>query len=223
MTKKKVVVTIVLCFILLGCFKRLPRAPEAQKGYTEKGIASWYGDEFKGKPTASGEIFDPEKMTAAHKTLPFGTIIKVTNLDNGETAELKINDRGPFVRGRIIDCSKKGAKELGFYGAGTAKVKIEVLREGKEKIGNSPTEVIDGDKLEILDGTLTIQVGAFKDIENAKRLKETLLKKFGDAYIAKFKDFYRVRLGHFKTEKEAEILFEILQKSGYDGFITRND
>ncbi len=220
---KKTSVVIILCLLLVGCIKKLPKPPEIEKGYTEKGIASWYGDEFKGKPTASGEIFDPDKMTAAHKTLPFGTIVSVTNLDNGKTAQLKINDRGPFVRGRIIDCSKKGAKELGYYSAGTAKVRIEVVKEGKGRSGESPTEVIDGDKNKILDETFTIQVGAFKEIENAKRLKEILLKKFGDAYIAKFKDFYRVRVGHFKNEKEAEMIFEILQKSGYEGFITRND
>lgn len=220
---KKTSVVILLCLLLIGCIKKLQKPPEIKKGYTEKGIASWYGDEFKGKPTASGEIFNPDKMTAAHKTLPFGTIVSVTNLDNGKTAQLKINDRGPFVKGRIIDCSKKGAKELGYYSAGTAKVRIEVVKEGRGRSGESPTEVIDGDKNKILDETFTIQVGAFKEIENAKRLKEILLKKFGDAYIAKFKDFYRVRVGHFKNEKEAGMIFEILQKSGYEGFITRND
>lgn len=220
---KKIFLSLFLCLLLMGCVRKLPKVPEIKKGYTEKGIASWYGDEFKGKPTASGEIFDPEKMTAAHKTLPFGTIVKVTNLDNGKVAYLKINDRGPFVRGRIIDCSKKGAKELGYYGAGTAKVRIEVVKQGKGRGAESPTEVIESDKNKILDETLTIQLGAFKDIENAKRLKEILLKKFGDAYVAKFKDFYRVRVGHFGNEKEAEIVLELIEKSGYEGFITRND
>lgn len=222
-TSKKIFSVLILCIFVLGCIKKLPKSMEAKTGYTEKGIASWYGEEFKGKPTASGEIFDPEKMTAAHRTLPFGTIVKVTNFDNGKESLLEINDRGPFVKGRIIDCSKKGAKELGFYGAGIAKVKVEVVKVGKGREGKSPTEVIDGDKDKILDETFTIQVGAFKDIDNAKKLKEILLKKFGDTYIAKFRDFYRVRVGHFKNEKEAQILLEILQKNGYDGFLTRND
>lgn len=221
--RKLILLITIIALFFVGCFKRLPEAPEIKKGYTEKGIASWYGDEFKGRATASGEIFDPEKMTAAHKTLPFGTVVKVTNLENGKVAELKINDRGPFVRGRILDCSKKGAKDLGFYINGTTKVKLEVAKEGTGRRGNSPTEVIDGDKDKMLDETFTIQVGAFKDIENAKRLKEILLKKFGDAYIAKFMDFYRVRVGHFKNQKEAEIIYELLKNNGYEGFLTRND
>lgn len=221
--RKIILFVTIIAMVFIGCLKRLPKTFEIEKGYSEKGIASWYGDEFKGKPTASGEIFDPEKMTAAHKTLPFGTVVKVTNLENGKIAELKINDRGPFVRGRILDCSKKGAKELGYYINGTAMVKLEVVKEGTGRRGNSPTEVIDGDKEKMLDATFTIQVGSFKDIENAKRLKEILLKKFGDAYIAKFMDFYRVRVGHFKSQKEAEIIYELLKNSGYDGFLTRND
>ncbi len=221
--RNKAAIVIVLSLMLFGCIKRIPESPEFEKKYVEKGIASWYGDEFEGRPTASGEIFDPDGMTAAHKTLPFGTIVKVTNLDNGKEAELKINDRGPFVKGRIIDCSKRGAKELGFFGKGTAKVKIEVEKEGKGRSGESPTDVIDGDKNKILDGTFTIQVGAFKEVDNARKLKEILLKKFGGAYVAKFKEFYRVRVGHFKNEDEAQQLLEILLENGYEGFLTRND
>jgi rare lipoprotein A len=220
---KRSIYLLAFLLIFISCAKKPLKVEEISKGYTEKGIASWYGNEFKGKPTASGEIFDPDKMTAAHKTLPLGTIVKVTNLENGKSANLRVNDRGPFVRGRIIDCSKRGAKELGFYSEGTAKVKIEVVKEGREKPINSPTEVIGGDKGRVLDDSFTVQVGAFSDLNNAKRFKEKLAKIYGDCYIAKFKDFYRVRLGHFKSEKEAQALLDLILKDGFEGFLTRND
>jgi len=220
---KKTCLILLIAVFALACFKRAPKVFDVEKGYFEKGLASWYGDEFRGKPTASGEIFDPDDMTAAHKTLPLGTIVKVKNLDNGKEAELKINDRGPFVRGRIIDCSRKGAKELGYFANGTAKVKIEVVKVGKGRAGKSPTTVLDDSADKVLDGSFTVQTGAFKEVKNAKGLKETLRKKFGDSYVAQFREFYRVRVGHFKTEKEANTLLNMLSKSGYEGFVTRND
>lgn len=93
-----------------------------------EGIASWYGEEFNGRLTASGEVYDMYKMTAAHKTLPLGTMVRVTNEDNGKTIEVKINDRGPYVKGRIIDLSKTAGRAIGMREAGTARVKLEVVR-----------------------------------------------------------------------------------------------
>jgi rare lipoprotein A len=95
--------------------------------YEEKGIASWYGKDFHGKTTSSGERYDMFKYTAAHKTLPLGTKVKVTNLSNGKSVRVKINDRGPFVEGRIIDLSYVAALQIGIVKTGTAKVKIRVL------------------------------------------------------------------------------------------------
>ncbi len=92
-----------------------------------EGIASWYGEEFNGRLTASGEVYDMYKMTAAHKTLPLGTVVKVTNEDNGKTVEVTINDRGPYVKGRIIDLSKTAGRAIGMREAGTARVKLEVV------------------------------------------------------------------------------------------------
>lgn len=100
---------------------------DAWKGEME-GTASWYGEEFNGRLTASGEVYDMYKMTAAHKTLPLGTMVRVTNEDNGKTIEVKINDRGPYVKGRIIDLSKTAGRAIGMREAGTAKVKLEVVR-----------------------------------------------------------------------------------------------
>lgn len=96
-------------------------------GFSETGIASWYGKKFHGRKTASGERYDQNKMTAAHKTLPFGTRVRVKNKDNGKNAVVTINDRGPFVKGRIIDVSRAAAKKLGMINSGTAKVRIEAL------------------------------------------------------------------------------------------------
>ena len=104
--------------------------------HTLNGTASWYGPGFHGKKTASGEIYDQTKLTAAHKTLPLGTKARVTNLDNGKAVEVEINDRGPFVSGRIIDLSRAAARELGLVEKGTAPVKVEVIEE------SGPTETV---------------------------------------------------------------------------------
>jgi rare lipoprotein A len=105
----------------------------------ELGIASWYGPGFAGRRTANGEIFDPSEMTAAHKELPFNSLVTVTNLDNGRSVVVRINDRGPFKPGRIIDLSRAGAEAIGMIGSGTAQVKVEVitLPEGMVRIGTT--------------------------------------------------------------------------------------
>jgi rare lipoprotein A len=101
--------------------------PAEDFSYDETGIASWYGEDFHGKYTANGEIYDLNAMTAAHRTLPMPTIVQVTNLDNGRTIELRVNDRGPFARGRIIDVSRRAAQLLGFENQGTAKVRVRIM------------------------------------------------------------------------------------------------
>jgi rare lipoprotein A (peptidoglycan hydrolase) len=98
-----------------------------EAGQILRGGASWYGNEFKGRPTASGERFDPEQLTGAHRSLPLGSWVQVTNLSNGRKAELKINDRGPFKSSRILDCSRAAARQLGFLNEGTAEVEVRVL------------------------------------------------------------------------------------------------
>jgi len=98
----------------------------------EEGIASYYADEFNGRKTSNGEIFDMNKLTAAHKALPFNSVVKVTNLDNGLSVVVRVNDRGPFVEGRIIDLSLAGARAVGMIGTGTARVSLEVLEFGPD-------------------------------------------------------------------------------------------
>ena len=103
--------------------------PERDLTYDETGIGSWYGDEFAGRLTANGEIFDPAKVTAAHKTLPMPSVVRVTNLDNGKSLVVRVNDRGPFVSGRIIDLSREAARLIGYKKAGIARVRVQVLAE----------------------------------------------------------------------------------------------
>lgn len=103
--------------------------PERNLKYDETGVGSWYGDEFAGRLTANGEIFDPNKVSAAHKTLPMPSVVRVTNLDNGKSLVVRINDRGPFVSGRIIDLSREAARLIGYKDSGIARVRVQILAE----------------------------------------------------------------------------------------------
>ncbi|MCF7929338.1 MAG: septal ring lytic transglycosylase RlpA family protein [Spirochaetales bacterium] len=125
--------------------------------FDQKGLASWYGGKFQGRLTANGEVFDTNQLTAAHKTLPFGTIVRVTNMENNESVEVRINDRGPFVEGRIIDLSRAAAEAIGMTGLGVAEVRIKTVEKVKD------------------NSTFIVQVAAFSVADNAASLKEKLL------------------------------------------------
>ena len=116
---------LVVCLAVAGCFNRA--TPRQSRTY-ETGYASWYGEGFNGRSTASGEIFDMYGYTAAHRSLPFGTRVRVTNESNGRSVVVRINDRGPWVEGRILDLSYAAASELGMLDAGVIRVRLEVLR-----------------------------------------------------------------------------------------------
>ncbi len=184
-------------------------------GYHERGIASWYGEDFHGRKTSSGEPYNMYAMTAAHKTLPLGTYVRVRNLDNGKEVDVRVNDRGPFVPGRIIDLSYAGAKQLDMIGPGTAHVELTALgmaagvSNGKQKYVE-----VDYDK-----GLFTIQVGAFLEQANAERLRSKLSQSYQNAHIVTYNDgertFYRVRVGHLTTLTEAEKYEKMLIESGY--------
>lgn len=223
---------LLLAAALLACGhkKRPESSPTSipKNRRVTEGVSSWYGKEFDGRRTASGEVFDMNGMSAAHRTLPLGTSVKVTNLDNGKSADLVINDRGPFIRGRDLDCSYGAAKALGFAGAGLARVRIEVVEEAKERPKNRPTpgEVIvagPGHPELLLDASFTVQVGAFLNEVNAIKFRDKMQGTFGDAYVIRFNEFYRVRVGHMPTEEGAESLRQQVQATGVEGFVTRND
>ncbi|RMF98294.1 MAG: septal ring lytic transglycosylase RlpA family protein [Candidatus Schekmanbacteria bacterium] len=197
----------------LSCAISIPEKKETKKvskvTYRERGIASWYGKKFHGRLTASGEVYDMYGISAAHKTLPLGTVCKVTNLRNGRSIVLRINDRGPFVKGRIIDLSYGAAKKLGFAKEGLTEVLIEANVKKKRWIGD-----------------YSIQVGSFIYKKNAVRLKNKLAKKYGSAFIEKYNDgkntYYRVKVGHFKTPNSANNVMKKLSKEGFDAFIVSN-
>jgi rare lipoprotein A len=191
------------------------------KGFRQHGIASWYGQDFHGKKTSNGEIYDMYAMTAAHKTLPLGTYVRVHNFENNRDLEVRINDRGPFVRGRIIDLSYTAAKELGLVGPGTANVEIVALGTPAAIDGGTGRTFVQGD---YYSGNFTFQVGAFANRENAEKLKRKLDEQYKNAHITLYdrgdKIFYRVRVGAFKTLEDAVLNEAILIQNGYaDAFM----
>jgi rare lipoprotein A len=129
--------------------------PKVDYEYLETGIASWYGAEFHGKPTANGEVFDQNVVSAAHRTLPMPSLVRVTNLENGRAIQVRVNDRGPFAHGRIIDMSRQGAQLLGFYRKGTAKVRVEILAEESRQLAmqarGGPTQLARAEGASDLD------------------------------------------------------------------------
>ena len=218
--------------LLVSCGgKKKPESqfpPTPLKGGVQEGISSWYGKEFDGRPTASGERFDMYALTAAHRTISLGSTVSVTNLENGRSAILRVNDRGPFIQGRILDCSYGAAKELGFSGAGLARVRIEMVSEAPEKRrpGAAAGREIYSAKIpkdSVLDATFCVQAGAFGVKDNAIRFRDFLEEKLGDAYVIKFGEFYRVRVGHLGSEEEACELAAKVKQLGHEGFVTRND
>jgi peptidoglycan lytic transglycosylase len=186
------------------------------KGFRQRGIASWYGKDFHGKKTSNGEIYDMYAMTAAHKTLPLGTYVQVYHLENNRRLEVRINDRGPFVRGRIIDLSYTAAKELGLVGPGTAKVEIVALGTPSASDDVTGRTFIQED---YYSGNFTFQVGAFVNRDNAERLKRKLDESYKNAHITVYdrgdKVFYRVRVGSFKTLEDAVLNEAVLMQNGY--------
>lgn len=177
---------------------RLPSPSASPSGEAEVGLASWYGPEFHGRSTSSGEVFDMNDMTAAHRSLPFGTYVMVTNLDNDRTAVVRINDRGPFVKGRVIDLSYAAARVLGVYGPGTARVRLEVLK-GTAAPETAPER----------EKSWYVQVGAFSVQENAFNLKAELEKRWTGVVVSTFRTdsavYYRVRLKAASRQQASEL------------------
>jgi rare lipoprotein A len=193
------------------------------RAFRERGTASWYGKKFHGRKTSNGEVYDMYAMTGAHKTLPFGTYVRVNNLNNGKTVDIRINDRGPFVRGRIIDLSYRAAKEIGLVGPGTAPVEIVALGIPKETRvhGRVQRTLVPGN---YYIGDFAVQVGAFKDRTNAVRLRDRLAQKHKDTHITLYDSregrYYRVRTAKCRTLDQARRYQKLLEKEGYrDAFV----
>jgi rare lipoprotein A len=176
----------------------IERRPAVAGEYTEEGVASWYGDPFNGRRTSNGEIYDMHQFTAAHRTLPFGAIVRVTNLRNGKQTQVRITDRGPFVANRVIDLSLSAAQAIDMVGTGTAPVRIEILS------GPNPTI-----------GFFAVQVGAFQSQDNAERFRAQLAARYSVVTIATYDSpnglFYRVRVGRLPSENAAQQLADQLR------------
>jgi len=187
------------------------------QGFRQQGIASWYGKKFHGRLTSNGETYDMYAMTAAHKTLPLGVFVKVTNQRNGLSVVVRVNDRGPFVAGRIIDLSFTAASKLDVVDAGTAPVQIEALGYRNEK--NGKVSYVAPQSYDI--GSYAIQVGAFSVQGNAVRLADDLRYRYGAAEVqTTVKDgqpLYRVRAGEFSSLETAEQAKETFRKQGFPG------
>lgn len=206
---------IALLFSLTACSLppakvKVPPPPPIGTGAVQTGIASWYGPGFHGKPTASGVIYDQNGMTAAHQTLPLGTRVTVTNLDNGKSIEVTINDRGPFAKGRVIDLSYAAARALEMIKPGTSPVRIEVIDGGARKIDAIPQGL-----------DYTLQVGSFVDLENAQKFREQLTRDYPEisqVSIIPLQNndgiYYRVQLGTFTNRAEAEEHAQQLARQG---------
>jgi rare lipoprotein A len=181
-------------------------------GYAEEGNASWYGEPFHGRRASNGEVYDMYKLTAAHRTLPFETMVRVTNINNGKSTVVRITDRGPFVDNRIIDLSLAAAREIESVGPGVVPVRVEVLSPGVD-----PTS-----------GFFTVQVGAFRDRANAERLRDRLNASYSPIFIQQYDSpdgvFYRVRVGKISGEDAAQQFGEQLHdREGFTPMILRLD
>ena len=186
-------------------------------GFVENGIASWYGKDFHGRKTSNGETYDMYAMTAAHKTLPMNVHLKVTNLDNGRSTVVRVNDRGPFVKSRIIDLSYTAANELGVVGPGTAPVRIEALGFRDDAQNGSAPHYRQPVSYEV--GPFMVQVGAFTVKENAYRLAEKLKGQYGNSAVAEGfvngQKFYRVRVGLYSSMALADNALIQIETNGY--------
>ncbi len=189
------------------------------EGFVQRGIASWYGIKFHGRRTSSGEIYDMHEMTAAHKTLPIPIYVHVKNLDNGRSTVVRVNDRGPFIDGRIIDLSYAAAKKLGVRGPGTANVEISVVHEGQTQPRRVVRAIPLTDQPE-KDVPLFIQMGSFASHANASKLVSNLhAANETSARISALQTdeglFYRVRVGPLFDIGEANAIVDRLMRKGF--------
>ncbi len=228
---------IIICFLFLfACNAHEPRrtsqndpyrqfgikyTPLADStGFVETGVASWYGHDFHGKRTSSGEVYDMQGLTAAHKTLPLGTRVMVINPANGRSVIVRINDRGPFVDGRVIDLSYAAAEKLGISMTGTGRVVVVAL--DRTYTEPSPDQ---GDAAAVArndrpgEPAFSLQVGSFASRKNAEALQSILTEKYENVFIAAFQEgpgtFYRVRVGRYVTREAADRALRQMVRDGY--------
>jgi len=213
------------------------------ENYDEVGVASWYGDKFHGLKTANGETYNMYAMTAAHTTLPMPSLVRVTNLENGKSVTVRVNDRGPFAKSRLIDLSYAAAKALGTVKHGTARVRVQTLQSAdvsSEKVTKptkqaaKPSSVqnllvqaapVQSQVPSVSSKVPYVQVGAFSSESNAIRMVEKLKKheKYASAKVIPVGHVYRVRVGPFAQTKDAELVLNDIQSHGYTAAMVIHD
>lgn len=225
---KRLFFTVALCFFVLHSFAQM-----------QTGKASFYADKFEGSSTASGEKYKHSKLTGAHKSLPFGTKVRITNLTNNESVEVIINDRGPYVDDRIIDLSRSAADKLGFINQGLAEVRLEVIDAGDGKTSDPvrPIEHVTVDEKEFYEFEISrinspkgygVQIGTYQELVNLMRLAENLKKSYKKEVTVQVKilkgiKYYALILGNFSSRTKAELFREELKKKFPDAFIAEYD
>jgi peptidoglycan lytic transglycosylase len=213
--KRALLVSVAIVLLVSGCGRRKharvappPGAP--QVGATEEGVASWYGHPYHGRPAADGEIYDMEQLVAAHRTLPFQTWVRVYNLTNDKTVDVRIIDRGPFIDGRIIDLSHAAAQAIELIGPGIAKVRLQIIAAP----AGGPAH-------------FAVQVGAFRRKENAARIQQRMQSRYGAAKVV-LQDgrprVWRVLVGDEPSQDRADDLAQRMRKNGEkSAFVVRLD
>jgi len=200
--KGRALLVPTLCLATACAGRRAPEAPSS--ALVQEGLASWYGIEERGRATASGEIMDPERLTAAHRTWPFGTVVHVEDIETRASVVVRINDRGPFIAGRIIDLSHRAARELGMVGKGVAKVRIRVL---------------ESEPGELADHRWRVQTGAFLEQERARDMARRLEQEgYHPVRISEHREggllYFRVWVGEFDERAQADELARSFRRAG---------
>jgi rare lipoprotein A len=227
----------LLAMLLHACSTTRPVTPPMVGGHQE-GVASWYGPGFHGKRTANGEVYDQYELTAAHQTLPLGTRVMVTSLSNGRAVEVRINDRGPFVGGRVIDLSYAAASVIGMIGPGTMPVRVEILEQPVQVASRrraapvrprapeppaEPVRIASATATEPA-GNFTVLVATLSDATKAEHLRSRIAIKFDDAHVRPIdvgRDrLYRVKIGPYPTRGVALARAELVNRFGYPAVIT---
>ncbi len=217
MSERRPGAPLLLLFIASACASSHPSRPVSHpmpagspsSSWSEEGLASWYGgdDGFEGKPTASGEIYDSSEMTAAHRDLPLGTVVDVTSLDNGRRVQVRINDRGPFVHGRVIDLSREAASQLGLIGPGVGPVRITIVARGPVPTPSPP------------GGQWAVQVGSFGEPARAQRHADRMREAGFAVYLEPYDGLTRVKVGPLDSRSAAEARLAQVEAAGFEGIV----
>jgi len=209
---KRYLACILACAIIAGCGKKKTTVAVPRPGTTERGLASWYGHPYDGRAAADGEIYHMEELVAAHRTLPFQTQVRVRNLTNNKTVDVRIIDRGPFVQGRVIDLSHAAAREIDLLGPGVAQVELTIIAAAAEP---GPT-------------LFAVQVGAFREKSNADRAQQNMMAAYGAAKAvlrAGDPPMWRILAGRENSQDAAEVLAQRIRAEQHEpqAFVVRLD